>query len=95
MGQLVPKPAEEKQAEPVQLPPNLPLSGELPPSSLLIRRDIPLIISLRAQIAPEAAVIWPPRQRGVDNNDFAPFPDEILDFGGPVCRFILPNAPRA
>ena len=30
---------------------------------------------------------------GVDNTDFAPFPDEILDFGGPVCRFMLPNAP--
>ena len=30
---------------------------------------------------------------GVDNTDFAPFPDEILGFDGPVCRFILPNAP--
>ena len=46
----------------------------------------------RAQNAPKAAVIWL-HGMGVDNNDFAPFPDEILDFGGPVCRFILPNAP--
>ena len=46
----------------------------------------------RAQNAPEAAVIWL-HGMGVDNNDFAPFPDEILDFGGPVCRFVLPNAP--
>ena len=41
---------------------------------------------------PELAVIWL-HGMGVDNTDFAPFPDEILGFDGPVCRFILPNAP--
>lgn len=30
---------------------------------------------------------------GVDNTDFAPFPDEIERAGGPSCRFVLPNAP--
>ena len=42
--------------------------------------------------SPTLAVIWL-HGMGVDNTDFTPFPDEILDFGGPVCRFILPNAP--
>lgn len=41
----------------------------------------------------ELAVIWL-HGMGVDNADFAPFPDEILQFGGPVCRFVMPNAPK-
>lgn len=41
----------------------------------------------------ELAVIWL-HGMGVDNADFAPFPDEILQFRGPVCRFVMPNAPK-
>lgn len=41
---------------------------------------------------PELVVVWL-HGMGVDNSDFAPFPDEIRQFGGPVCRFVMPNAP--
>ena len=55
-------------------------------------KDILMVSPRRAQQAPEAAVIWL-HGMGADNSDFAPFPDEILELGGPVCRFIMPNAP--
>lgn len=55
-------------------------------------KDILMVTPRRAQTPPEAVVIWL-HGMGVDNTDFTPFPDEILDFGGPVCRFMLPNAP--
>lgn len=84
------KPAEEKQAEPVQ--PSQPAKPAEPAVKPFDPKDILMVSPRRAQTAPEAAVIWL-HGMGVDNNDFAPFPDEILDFGGPVCRFILPNAP--
>ena len=84
------KPAEEKQAEPVQ--PSQPAKPAEPAVKPFDPKDILMVSPRRAQNAPEAAVIWL-HGMGVDNNDFAPFPDEILDFGGPVCRFILPNAP--
>lgn len=51
-----------------------------------------LIVRPRTGGEPELAVVWL-HGMGVDNTDFAPFPDEILGFDGPVCRFILPNAP--
>lgn len=57
------------------------------PSELLITRARH---STRAQ--PEKTVVWL-HGMGVDNTDFASFADEVLDFGGPDCRFILPNAP--
>lgn len=54
--------------------------------------DILTIAPSRTRMQPEATVIWL-HGMGVDNTDFADFPDQILQLGGPVCRFILPNAP--
>ena len=54
--------------------------------------DILTITPSRTRMPPEATVIWL-HGMGVDNTDFADFPDQIVQLGGPVCRFILPNAP--
>lgn len=54
--------------------------------------DILTITPSRTRVPPEATVIWM-HGMGVDNTDFADFPDQILQLGGPICRFILPNAP--
>lgn len=56
-----------------------------------LKRDL-LVVRPRTGGDAELAVVWL-HGMGVDNTDFAPFPDEILGFDGPVCRFILPNAP--
>ena len=44
-------------------------------------------------LEPACTVIWL-HGLGVDAHDFESFPQEILDFGGPAARFILPNAPE-
>ena len=44
-------------------------------------------------IEPACTVIWL-HGLGVDAHDFESFPQEIMDFGGPAARFILPNAPE-
>lgn len=54
--------------------------------------DILTVTPSRTRVPPEATVIWL-HGMGVDNTDFADFPDQILQLGGPICRFILPNAP--
>ena len=86
-----PKPAEApKPAVPETRPePAKPAAPAVRPFEA---KDILMVTTRRAQTQPEAAVIWL-HGMGVDNTDFAPFPDEILDFGGPVCRFVMPNAP--
>lgn len=63
-----------------------PAAAPFQPSEILT------VVPRMAQSAPEATVVWL-HGMGVDNRDFAPFPDEILDFGGPVLRFVMPNAP--
>lgn len=55
-------------------------------------QDILTVMPRRASRQAELTVVWL-HGMGVDNRDFAPFPDELLDFGAPVCRFVLPNAP--
>ena len=42
---------------------------------------------------PSCTVIWL-HGMGTNADDFAPFPQEHLDFGGPAARFIMPNAPE-
>lgn len=42
---------------------------------------------------PTCTVIWL-HGMGTNADDFAPFPQELLDFGGPAARFIMPNAPE-
>ena len=73
-------PAPEKNAEPAK--------QTEPP----FRPEELLTVRPRRSGTPDLTVVWL-HGMGVDNTDFAPFPDEILDFGGPICRFILPNAP--
>ena len=52
-----------------------------------------LMVSPRMSVRPpELTLLWL-HGMGVDNRDFVSFADEILDFGGPACRMILPNAP--
>lgn len=51
-----------------------------------------LLSSPRSADSTELCVVWL-HGMGVDNRDFEAFPDEILRFGGPACRFVLPNAP--
>lgn len=89
-----PKSARKPQAEaPKETPkPEAPATPKIPSVTPFDPKDILMITPRRAQTPPEAVVIWL-HGMGVDNTDFAPFPDEILDFGGPVCRFMLPNAP--
>lgn len=55
-------------------------------------KDILTVMPRRAQRGADLTVVWL-HGMGVDNRDFAPFPDELLEFGAPVCRFVLPNAP--
>lgn len=89
-----PKSARKPQAEaPKETPKSeAPTTPKMPSVTPFDPKDILMITPRRAQTQPEAVVIWL-HGMGVDNTDFAPFPDEILDFGGPVCRFMLPNAP--
>lgn len=89
-----PKSARKPQAEaPKETPMSeAPATPKMPSVTPFDPKDILMITPRRAQTQPEAVVIWL-HGMGVDNTDFAPFPDEILDFGGPVCRFMLPNAP--
>ena len=89
-----PKSARKPLAEaPKETPKSeAPATPKMPSVTPFDPKDILMITPRRAQTPPEAVVIWL-HGIGVDNTDFAPFPDEILDFGGPVCRFMLPNAP--
>ena len=89
-----PKSARKPLAEaPKETPKSeAPTTPKMPSVTPFDPKDILMITPRRAQTPPEAVVIWL-HGMGVDNTDFAPFPDEILDFGGPVCRFMLPNAP--
>ena len=87
-----PKATEQTEAsKPVQ-PAAAPEKPALPAVKPFDAKDILMVQPRRAQTAPEAAVVWL-HGMGVDNTDFAPFPDEILQFGGPACRFVMPNAP--
>ena len=87
-----PKATEQTEAaKPVQSAAE-PEKPALPAVKPFDAKDILMVQPRRAQTAPEAAVVWL-HGMGVDNTDFAPFPDEILQFGGPVCRFVMPNAP--
>ncbi len=42
---------------------------------------------------PECTIVWL-HGMGTQAEDFAPFAQEIVDFGGPESRFILPRAPQ-
>lgn len=87
-----PKATEQTEAaKPVQSAAE-PEKPALPAVKPFDAKDILMVQPRSAQTAPEVAVVWL-HGMGVDNTDFAPFPDEILQFGGPVCRFVMPNAP--
>lgn len=78
---------EVKAAEPVRAPeaPKAPVEP--------FRANDLLMVSPRMSVRPpELTLLWL-HGMGVDNRDFVSFADEILDFGGPACRMILPNAP--
>jgi molybdenum cofactor synthesis domain-containing protein len=79
-----PAPAAPQESAP--RPDPRPLAAPFHPSEILT------VVPRMAQSEPVATVVWL-HGMGVDNRDFAPFPDEILDFGGPVLRFVMPNAP--
>ncbi|WP_443743525.1 molybdopterin adenylyltransferase [Sutterella sp.] len=64
---------------------------EAPRAPAFAPEDI-LVTGPRTGGTPELTVVWL-HGMGVDNTDFAAFPDEIRQFNGPVCRFVLPNAP--
>lgn len=89
-----PKSARKPQVKALQKEkvPEEPAAPTTPDVTPFDPKDILMVTPRRAQTPPEAVVIWL-HGMGVDNTDFSPFPDEILDFGGPVCRFMLPNAP--
>lgn len=63
---------------------------EVPRAPAFAPEDI-LVTGPRTGGTPELTVVWL-HGMGVDNTDFAAFPDEIRGFNGPVCRFVLPNA---
>ena len=89
-----PKSTRKPQVEALQKEkvPEEPAAPTTPDVTPFDPKDILMVTPRRAQTPPEAVVIWL-HGMGVDNTDFSPFPDKILDFGGPVCRFMLPNAP--
>lgn len=93
-----PQPALQKpEPQPLLRQPTAPAPEALkarqpePPAPAFRQEDL-FIATPRTRETPSLAVIWL-HGMGVDNRDFAPFPDEILRFGGPVCEFIMPNAP--
>lgn len=85
---------EVKTAEPVRAPeaPKAPAEPKPEPVEPFRANDL-LMVSPRMSVRPpELTLLWL-HGMGVDNRDFVSFADEILDFGGPACRMILPNAP--
>lgn len=97
-----PAPQAEPIAEPAaSVKPAVPaaqkVEGETEPKKTLPApafeaKDILTVMPRRASRPAELTVVWL-HGMGADNRDFVPFPDELLDFGAPVCRFVLPNAP--
>ncbi len=65
---------------------------EKAPAAPFAPEDILVVSPRRREGCESLAVVWM-HGMGVSNRDFESFSDEILEFGGPVCRFILPNAP--
>lgn len=84
----VDEPQEESAAPQTPEPPQAP---EPKPEPAFGPKDI-LVSRPRADFPTELTVVWL-HGMGVDNTDFASFPDELLKFGAPACRFVLPNAP--
>lgn len=86
-------PVAETKTETVSAPAVQPLDPTAPgiepfaPSDLLITRARRVSTPY-----PEKTIVWL-HGMGVSNTDFAGFPDEIREFGGPDCQLILPNAP--
>ena len=72
-------------------PAQAPQAPEPKPEPAFDPKDI-LVSRPRADFPTELTVVWL-HGMGVDNTDFASFPDELLKFGAPACRFVLPNAP--
>ena len=93
---------EIKAAEPVRAPeaPEAPAEPKVEPKPEPkpepvepFRANDLLMVSPRMSVRPpELTLLWL-HGMGVDNRDFVSFADEILEFGGPACRLILPNAP--
>ena len=54
--------------------------------------DLLTVTPNHTRLPADMTVIWM-HGMGADNTDFADFPNRIVELGGPVCRFILPNAP--
>lgn len=80
------------KSEPVKTEVKKPEPVEEPTKPAFAPQDILTVMPRRVQRPADLTVVWL-HGMGVDNRDFAPFPDELLDFGAPVCRFVLPNAP--
>ena len=80
------KAAVEKvpEAERIEVEHVVPEESAKPCIEPAFRADELLTVMPRRGGTPELAVVWL-HGMGADNADFAPFPDEILDFGGPVC----------
>ena len=89
----VPAPKQDAESEPKPQPQPEPKPQPKPAPKLpaFAPKDI-LIASPRSGARPQLTCVWL-HGMGVDNRDFAPFADEIERFGGPACRFVLPNAP--
>lgn len=83
------EPKPEAKPEPKPEPKSEPKPEPVEP----FRVNDLLMVSPRMSVRPpELTLLWL-HGMGVDNRDFVSFADEILDFGGPACRMILPNAP--
>lgn len=82
---------EEAPSEEKAQAPQPEVKREAPRAPAFAPEDI-LVTGPRTGGTPELTVVWL-HGMGVDNTDFAAFPDEIRGFNGPVCRFVLPNAP--
>ncbi len=70
--------------------PKTPKAEPLPPA--FSPEDLNMVMP-RGYSEADLTVIWL-HGLGADNQDFAPFADEIVRRGGPVCRFVMPNAPK-
>lgn len=88
------KPQETKPApqEPKVEEKQVPKQEEKPKTPPFAASDI-LVVKPRRSVPTPLTMVWL-HGMGVDNTDFSDFADELVEFGAPGCRIVLPNAPR-
>ena len=91
--------ATKATSEPVKTAPKVEPKAEVKPEKAqeekvvgFDAKDIKIVMPDTGVPFPELTVLWL-HGLGADNEDFVDFPETLLEAGGPLCRFVLPNAP--